>query len=103
MILSAAAVLGERKGLRGIPEGTKLKRKISDYMKDNLYVTTSGMAWGEAIMFCQKVLGVDHVLYAMDYPFQRDDFEVVATDTVPINYDEKKKLYQTNAERVFNL
>ncbi len=36
-------------------------------------------------------------------PYQRDDFEVVATDTIPINYDEKKKLYQTNAERVFNL
>ncbi len=95
--------LGERKGLRGLSEGTRLKRKISEYMKDNLYVTTSGVAWGEAIMFCQKVLGEEHVLYAMDYPYQRDDFEVVATDTIPINYDEKKKLYQTNAERVFSL
>jgi len=96
-------MLAERRGVRGVPEGIELKRKISDYMKNNLYVTTSGMAWGEAIMFCQKVLGIDHVLYAMDYPYQRDDFEVAATDSIPINYDEKKKLYQTNAERVFNL
>ena len=96
-------MLAERRGARGIPEGTKLKRKISDYMKDNLYITTSGVAWGEAIMFCQKVLGVDHVLYAMDYPYQSHDYEVVATDTIPITYDDKKKLFQTNAERVFNL
>ena len=71
--------------------------------KDNLYITTSGMPWGEAIMFCQKVLGVDHVLYAMDYPYQAHDYEVVATDSVPITYDDKKKLFQTNAERVFSL
>jgi predicted TIM-barrel fold metal-dependent hydrolase len=96
-------MLGERRGARDIPEGTKLKRKISDYMKTNLYITTSGMAWAPAIKFCQEVMGVDHVLYAMDYPYQQDDFEVVATDTVPISYDDKKKLYQTNAEVLFNL
>jgi predicted TIM-barrel fold metal-dependent hydrolase len=96
-------MLGERRGARDIPEGTKLKLKISDYMRTNLYITTSGMAWAPAIEFCQEVMGVDHVLYAMDYPYQQDDFEVVATDTVPISYDDKKKLYQTNAERLFNL
>ncbi|HEY5568557.1 MAG TPA: hypothetical protein VIM81_15125 [Gammaproteobacteria bacterium] len=40
---------------------------------------------------------------ALDYPYQMDDFEVVATDTVPIPYEDKKKLFQTNAERLFNL
>jgi 2,3-dihydroxybenzoate decarboxylase len=96
-------MLAERPNARDIPEGTKLTRKISEYMRDNLYITTSGMAWAPAIEFCQDVLGVDHVLYAMDYPYQMDDFEVVATDTVPIPYEDKKKLFQTNAERLFNL
>ncbi|HLF12756.1 MAG TPA: amidohydrolase family protein, partial [Gammaproteobacteria bacterium] len=96
-------MLGERPNTRGNPQGTKLKRDISDYMKTNLYITTSGMAWAPAIKFCQEVMGVDHVIYAMDYPYQMDDFEVVATDTVPISFDDKKKLYQTNAERLFNL
>jgi predicted TIM-barrel fold metal-dependent hydrolase len=96
-------MLAERPGLRGVAEGTRLKRKISEYMKDNLYITTSGVAWAPAIQFCQEVLGVDHVLYAMDYPYQRDDYEVVATDSVPIAYSYKKKLFQTNAERLFKL
>src|SRR3974390_496939 len=47
-----------------------LKRKISDYMRDNVYYTTSGMAWEPAIMFARSVVGADRVLYAMDYPYQ---------------------------------
>jgi predicted TIM-barrel fold metal-dependent hydrolase len=96
-------MLAERPNLRGIPGGTRLKRKISEYMRDNLYITTSGMAWAPAIKFCQDVLGVDHVLYAMDYPYQMDDFEVVATDTAPIPFDHKQKLFHKNAEKLFNL
>jgi len=81
----------------------KLKKKPSDYMRENIYVTTSGMAWQPAIMFCQQVLGMDRVLYAMDYPYQFVVEEVIETDNLPISLADKKKLFQTNAERVFNL
>ena len=90
-------------GLRGKAEGTRLERKISDYMTTNIYVTTSGMAWEPAIKFAQTVLGSDRVLYAMDYPYQFDLAEVIATDKLSISDDDKKLLYQTNAERLFGL
>ena len=48
----------------------KLKKKPSDYFREDIYVTTSGMAWEPAILFAQSVLGVDRVLYAMDYPYE---------------------------------
>jgi 5-carboxyvanillate decarboxylase len=95
--------LAARPGLRGKPEGTKLKRKISEYMKTNVWITTSGMAWEPAIKFTQDVVGVDHVLYAMDYPYQRDQFEVDATDALNIPDAAKKMLYQTNAEKLYRL
>jgi 2,3-dihydroxybenzoate decarboxylase len=81
----------------------KLDRKVSDYLKENIYITTSGMAWQPAIMFAQSVLGVDRVLYAMDYPYQFVPDEVKITDDLPISDADKKKLFQTNAEKVFNL
>lgn len=81
----------------------KLKRKISDYMKENIYITTSGIAWEPAITFCQSVLGMDRVLYAMDYPYQFVPEEVAVTDNLPISAAETKMLYQTNAEKVFDL
>ncbi len=47
-----------------------LQRKPSDYLRENVYVTNSGVAWEPAIMFCRSVLGADRVMYAMDYPYQ---------------------------------
>jgi 5-carboxyvanillate decarboxylase len=81
----------------------KLKKKPSEYIKDSVWVTTSGMAWEPPILYCQKVLGVDRVLYAMDYPYQFVPAEVRVTDDLPINDADKKKLYQSNAESVFRL
>jgi 2,3-dihydroxybenzoate decarboxylase len=85
-------------------EGAKpLKRKPSDYLKENVWVTTSGMQWAPAILFCQQVLGMDRVLYAMDYPYQFVPEEVKVTDELRISDADKRKLYQLNAEQVFRL
>jgi 2,3-dihydroxybenzoate decarboxylase len=85
-------------------EGAKpLKRKPSDYLKENFWVTTSGMQWAPAILFCQQVLGMDRVLYAMDYPYQFVPEEVKVTDELAISEADKRKLYQLNAEQVFKL
>jgi 2,3-dihydroxybenzoate decarboxylase len=81
----------------------KLNKKPSDYVRENFYVTTSGMAWEPAIMFAHSVLGADRVLYAMDYPYQYVPEEVKVTDDLPLSDPDKKKLYQLNAERVFSL
>ena len=85
------------------PRIGRLERKPSQYLKENFYVTTSGMAWEPAILFAQSVLGVDRVLYAQDYPYQYVPEEVRVTDDLPISEDEKLKMYQLNAEKVFSL
>jgi 2,3-dihydroxybenzoate decarboxylase len=80
-----------------------LRRKISDYLKENVWVTTSGMQWAPAILFCQQVLGVERVMYAMDYPYQFVPEEVKVTDELPISDDDRRALYALNAQRVFKL
>ena len=85
------------------PGVKKIERKPSEYFRENVYVTTSGMAWEPVILFAQSVLGVDRVMYAMDYPYQFVPEEVQVTDNLPIADADKKKLYQANAERVFKL
>jgi 2,3-dihydroxybenzoate decarboxylase len=80
-----------------------LERRISDYLRENVYVTNSGVAWEPAIMFCRSVVGADRVMYAMDYPYQFVKQEVVVSDRLPLTLDEKKQYFQTNAERVFKL
>ena len=80
-----------------------LKRKVSDYLRENVYVTTSGMAWEPAILFCRSVLGADRVMYAMDYPYQFVKQEVLASDQLPLTPAEKKQFFEGNAKRVFRL
>jgi 2,3-dihydroxybenzoate decarboxylase len=81
----------------------KLARKASDYLKQNFYYTTSGMAWTPPIRYVQQVMGVERLMYAMDYPYQFVPEEVNVTDALPIGYEDLKAFYQTNAERVFKL
>jgi 5-carboxyvanillate decarboxylase len=80
-----------------------LKKTIPEYMRSNVLITTSGMAWAPAIKFAQAVLGADRVVYAMDYPYQFVPDEVRTHDLLDVSLDVKKKLMQTNAERWFKL
>ena len=80
-----------------------LQRRPSDYLRENVYVTNSGVAWEPAIMFCRSVLGADRVMYAMDYPYQFVRDEVLVSDSLPLTLAEKKEYFQENAERVFGL
>ena len=80
-----------------------LKKTIAEYLRSNVLVTNSGMAWEPAIKFCQEVMGEDRVMYAMDYPYQYVADEVRAMDAMDMTPETKKKFFQTNAERWFKL
>jgi 5-carboxyvanillate decarboxylase len=78
-------------------------RKPSEYLRSNVWVTTSGMPWAPAIMFCREVLGPDRVMYAMDYPYQYVPEEVTLSDQLPLDAAAKKAFFQAIAEEVFGL
>jgi len=80
-----------------------LKKKPSDYLKENFIITNSGVAWEPAIKFTQDFMGADRVMYAMDYPYQHAIDEVIALDGLDMAPEVKQAFFQTNAERVFRL
>ena len=80
-----------------------LLKKPSDYLKENFIITNSGVAWEPAIKFTQSVIGVDRVMYAMDYPYQYAVDEVTVMDNMQMCDKDKKKFFQTNAQRVFKI
>ena len=49
------------------------------------------------------LVGVDRVLYAMDYPYQYAVDEVRILDAMDMSDDVKMKFFQTNAERLFSI
>ncbi len=76
----------------------KLKMNPSDYMQRNLWVTSSGVPWGPALKMAQEQLGVDRVIYAMDYPYEFRPEEVTMSDNLAMSPAVKKKFFQTNIE-----
>jgi 2,3-dihydroxybenzoate decarboxylase len=81
----------------------KLDLTPSEYMRRNVYITSSGMAWEPAIRFAQNILGVDRVLYAMDYPYQADPAEVRALDAMELSPTDKRAFFEENAVSLFGL
>ncbi|GAB2922130.1 amidohydrolase family protein [Paraburkholderia jirisanensis] len=80
-----------------------IERKPSEYLRDNFYITTSGFASEPAIRFTQDMMGMERVMYAMDYPYQHAVEEVTMLDRMSISAADKKRFFQTNAETAFRL
>ena len=81
----------------------KIKRKPSEYFKENFVVTSSGQNWKPAVQFCQQVLGEDKVMFGADYPFEDQSKSVKTADAIPMEENVKQKFFHGNAERIFRL
>lgn len=85
------------------PLANKLKKAPSEYIKDNFFITTSGMFWLPPLMCAYLALGADRILFAVDYPFESNKEAVQFIDSVPISDSDKEKICHLNAERLFML
>jgi 5-carboxyvanillate decarboxylase len=85
------------------PAMKALQLRPSDYLRRNVWYTTSGMAWQPCIMFVRDVMGADRVLYAMDYPYQYVADEVRHQDELPLDAAEKREFFEGIAIRLFHL
>ncbi len=80
-----------------------LKHDLFHYMRHNFLGTCSGLPFEPAVKLMLDVMGEDRVMYAMDYPYEYVADEVRAMDNLSITDAQKKKFFQTNAERWFKL
>ncbi|MCZ7664640.1 MAG: amidohydrolase family protein [Thermoleophilia bacterium] len=85
----------------------RLQRLPSEYARDNFVITSSGMNYRAPMRAALDALGLERVLFAADYPFE-DQAQAVADmdgvmDDLALAVDERRAIYQSNAERVFGL
>ncbi|MEU6134418.1 amidohydrolase family protein [Nocardioides sp. NPDC047086] len=85
------------------PHVKPLPKLPSEYLKTNVWYTTSGMPWQEEVMFTRTMVGADRVMYAMDYPYQYEPAQVALQDSLPISDEEKFEFFEGIATRVFTL
>jgi len=88
---------------RRLPLSKQRKKKPSQYLKDNFFITTSGMFWQPVLLFCYLALGVDNILFAVDYPMESMKKASQFIDIAPICESDREKIVHVNAERLLSL
>ena len=79
------------------------KKPFSDYLKENIVITTSGKYNPEALICAISALGSDRVLFAADYPFVTPREAVELIEGTPLKNSDKEKIYHLNARRWLRL
>jgi len=69
----------------------------------HFYITTSGNFSNPALLCCVMELGIDRILFAVDWPFVANKPAVQWIDTVPLCDEDKIKLLSGNARKLFRL
>ncbi len=82
---------------------TRIKRKPSEYVKDNFLITTSGVNFHPTLEYCHKVLGPDNIMFAIDYPYQESMEAAHFMQTAPLPPADVEKIAHGNAERIFHI
>jgi 2,3-dihydroxybenzoate decarboxylase len=79
------------------------RRPPSHYLRHNVYVTTSGVFSHAALIGATHAVGIDRVLFAIDYPWESTAEAVEFLRTAPYAPADLGRVAHGNAERVLHL
>jgi 2,3-dihydroxybenzoate decarboxylase len=83
--------------------GVKLGRRPSDYIRDNVVVTISGMFSAEPLACAISALGHDRIMFATDYPFEPLDEASEFIDHAVLSDDVRDGICFATARRLLRL
>jgi predicted TIM-barrel fold metal-dependent hydrolase len=78
-------------------------KSFRDVFCEHFYVTTSGFFSDPALLCCMMELGIDRIMFSVDYPFVDNPPGAKWTETLPISNQDKEKLLNGNARRLLKL
>jgi predicted TIM-barrel fold metal-dependent hydrolase len=79
------------------------KRTAAEYLRENVVVTTSGNFYTPAFLCTMMALGIDNVLFSVDWPYESNKLGRAWLESLPISVEDKEKVAHKNAERVLKL
>jgi 2,3-dihydroxybenzoate decarboxylase len=85
------------------PRGIPARKTFTEYLRSNFYVTTSGNFHTNTLRAAIAELGVDRVLFSVDYPFEECGDAASWFDGCEISEDDRVKIGRANSARLFNL
>jgi len=78
-------------------------RSVTETFLEQVHVTTSGYFTKPPFDCCREVIGLNRMMYSVDYPFSPNTKGKDFLTSLNLNEADLTQLVQTNAERVLNL
>jgi len=81
------------------------KEKPSDYFRSNLVITTTGVCQDSSLQCAITEMGIDRVLFSVDYPYEETEKAAAWIEDTPVLADQaqRDRVCYKNAERVLRL
>ena len=84
------------------PEKMK-QMSFRDVFCHNFWITTSGNFSNPALLCCVMEMGIDRILFAIDWPFVPNPPGTRWMESVPLCDEDKAKILSGNAKRLFRM
>ena len=80
-----------------------MPRAFADYYREHFWLTTSG-AFSNAALTCSIAeMGVERILFSVDWPFMPNRAGREWIDAAPINEHDRTLIYGANARKLLKL
>lgn len=86
-----------------LTNGLKLKRSVAETIQQQVWVTTSGYFSRPPFECCREVLGLDRMMYSVDYPFSPNTRGKEFLASLQLSEAEKQQFVWGNAARVLGI
>ncbi len=81
----------------------QLKKLPSEYFGTNIAITTSAVFSHQALTDAIQMIGIDNVMFSIDYPFESTEPAAEFIRTAPLAPADKERVAHANAERILQL
>jgi predicted TIM-barrel fold metal-dependent hydrolase len=85
------------------PTVTGLSATITETYRQHVWVTPSGMFHRPHFEFIREVIGLDRLIWSVDYPYATLDGTRKFLESLPITDEEAHQIAHRNAEKLFDL
>jgi predicted TIM-barrel fold metal-dependent hydrolase len=87
----------------GIARQMKMPKSFTDYFREHFYVTTSGAFSNSALACTIAELGVERVIFSVDWPYQPNAAARTFMDKAPVSESDRELMFGGNARKLLRL
>lgn len=88
---------------RMMRHGKPIKKMPSQYMRENVVITTSGACDFAPLLCSMMSIGSDRIMFSVDYPYESTEDSVRFIENAAISQLDMERICHLNAERILHL